>query len=298
MGNLSENSNYKFGRNYALAITGSFSRVLNVDPNLTIEFEVYRSTFNSANTAKVRIYNLSEAHRNEIQFNVIQAVSEYRSFLLRAGYGTNLPIIFAGNVSECYSVREGSNFITTVECLDGGFAFVNGFLNATYPGSNDAPTPYTTVMRDAINNSFPHVSVGAIGSFEGGLIRDNSYSQRTIDFLDELTGSGMFVDNQKAYCLKDNEVITGQVDKINAASGLLNTPFLQQTILTFDMIFEPGLLVSQLVTLESMTAQSFNGDYKIISLRHRGTISPAVSGEAITSVGLQSFREFIKVGLG
>lgn len=307
MANMNPAALPKFGRNYSLAIQTDLGLILEVNPNLTVEFDITRNTFGTPNAAKFRIYNLSETHRNSIRLNVTQRISDFRSFLFRAGYGTNLPVLFAGNVTECYSAREGNNFITTIECLDGGFAFITGFIETTVPGSTNLPTPYTSVMRDAINNWLPNVSVGAIGSFEGGLTKDNAYSQRTVDFLTELTGGGFFVDNQKAYCLKDNEVIPGQVATISPTSGLLGTPILQGTILTFDMILEPALIVGQQVTLQSITATNFNsnfrpspnanvnGPYKIVSLKHKGIISPVVCGEAITSVGMQSFSELFSV---
>jgi molybdate-binding protein len=54
------------------------------------------------------------------------------------------------------------------------------------------------------------------------------------------------------------------------------------------MIFEPRVICGQFVTLESSTDASFNGDYKITSVKHRGVISPVVSGDAITTLGLDN----------
>jgi len=51
------------------------------------------------------------------------------------------------------------------------------------------------------------------------------------------------------------------------------------------MIFEPRLIVGQLVSIESVTAPQYNKRYKVVSLRHQGMISDSVSGQAVTTVG-------------
>lgn len=206
----------------------------------------------------------------------------YQAVLLRAGYGTNLATIFTGNVSQAWSVREGVNFITQIECFDGGFAFVNGVPPQT-------PFPAGVGTRDvarAFISNLPHVEVGAIGNYEGTLSRGNSYSGNAVDILNrEILGGGFFIDNGKGNALKTNEyIITPTVPVINAKSGLLGTPVLEQTVVRFDMLFEPSLIVGQKIKLDSITGDgNFNGEYKITAVKHRGTISGAVAGSVITT---------------
>jgi hypothetical protein len=86
--------------------------------------------------------------------------------------------------------------------------------------------------------------------------------------------------------LRDNEVVLGSIAEISSASGLLGTPVLQETFLTFDILFEPRLFVGQKVRLNSITAANFNGEYKVVSVKHSGTISEAIGDDARTSVAL------------
>lgn len=270
----------KFGRNYILTVQTENGELLVIQPPFTVEFDVTRNTLSSANICSIRIYNLGQNNRNKIRFNKMDT-GDYRSVQLQAGYGTNLPIVFSGNITQAWSVREGNNFITSIECFDAGFAFANAQTNTPFPSG----TAQTTVIK-TLASSLPNVTLGAIGSFPGSLTRGASLSGNTIDLLRELTGGGFFIDNGKAYCLGDSEAIQGEMLLINSESGLLGTPVREQTLLNFDMMFEPRLTVGQKIQLDSSTGGNFNGFYKIISLKHRGTISAAVCGDAITTVGM------------
>lgn len=270
----------KLGRNYSLAIQTQDNQILLVDPPFTVEFDITRNILTSANVCQIRIYNLSANNRAQIRKDINDTVT-FKSVQLSAGYGDNLPVVFNGNITQAWSVREGVNFITTIESFDGGFAFANGQTNTSFP----ATTAQKSVV-ETLATSLPFVSLGAVGKIDGSLSRGNAYSGNTCDILRDITGGGFFIDNGKAYILNENECRDNEMLLINSQSGLLGTPLLERTILSFDMIFEPRLVVGQKIQLESSTGQNFNGFYKIISLKHRALISPTISGDAVTSVGM------------
>jgi hypothetical protein len=66
----------------------------------------------------------------------------------------------------------------------------------------------------------------------------------------------------------------------------LGKPYQEAGILHFSMLFEPRLKIAQAINLVSMTEPQLNGQYKVVSIKHQGTISDAVCGDAITTVGL------------
>lgn len=270
----------KLGRSYQLKVQTQEGSILTVAPPFTVEFDITRNILTSANVSSIRVFNLSQNHRNQIRKNV-NDYGDLRQITLTAGYGSNLPVVFTGNITQAWSVREGTNVITQIESYDGGFAFANGFTNQQFP----AGTPVSSIIT-SLAGSLPGVSVGAIGSYPGTISRANSYSGTTTDLLRELTGGGFFIDNGKVNCLGDSECLVGEIQLINSASGLLGTPVREQTILNFDMLFEPRLVIGQQIQLQSITEANFNGFYKVISIKHRGMISEAVCGDAITSVGL------------
>jgi hypothetical protein len=292
----------KFNRNYMLIVNFNDGSELILEPPFTIEFDINRQTLSSTNAGQIRMYNLSPVNRNKLRFDFSNygAPNNFNTLTLYAGYGDNLPIIFTGNINQAWSVREGVDFITTVQCYDGGLALVNGNIpeGAQFPSGIPVQTVYQTLM-----GYLPNVNFGAIGpSFifnsDGSLkltTRANSYSGNAVNVLSELSGNGFFIDNGKSYILGNNESIIGQVTLIDASSGLLNTPLREQSIVTFDMIFEPGVILGQYIQLFSLTypqlnssnnstTDNVNGFYKITAIKHKGMISPSVCGEAITSL--------------
>jgi hypothetical protein len=273
----------KFGRNYILNIQTINDTTLTIQLPFTVQFDITRNVLTSANVAQFRIYNLNANNRAQIRKN-INDFGDNRVVQILAGYGNNLSLMFEGNITQAWSAREGVDFITQIECFDGGFAFSNSMSNTTFPAQTEMTTVAETLIGDLSSSG---VKPGIIGSFPGQLSRGNAYSGNTCQLLQQITGGRFYIDNGKAYALSDNECIAGPVTTINAASGLLNTPIREQTIITFDMLFEPKMIVGQQITLDSVTADSnINGEYKVISLKHRGMISDAVCGDAITTVGL------------
>ena len=189
-------ANSKFGRNYELAIQNAGPLPLLVTLPFTIEIDITRHSLSSANTCNIKIYNLSALNRNNLLFNAYN-YGTFRLVQLKAGYGSSLTNIFTGNIFEAWSVREKVNFITNINCYDGGFAFVNGDININFL----AGTPRQTVI-ETIMNLVPNVTFGAAGLFSGVLMKDESYSGNPAQILYEMTGGAFFIDKGKSYVLK------------------------------------------------------------------------------------------------
>jgi len=268
----------KFGRNYELEVETPTGGLLTIRPPFSLQFDITRNALTSANICQLRIYNLNELNRSRIRFN-ISDYGTFRGVKLKAGYGKNLAEVFSGNISQAWSQREKTDFITTIECYDGGFAFVNGITSKQFGKG----TSQKDIIKD-LGSSMPGVSLGAVGDFEGVTKRSNSYDGPTMEILGGLTGGAAFIDNGKFHALLANEYI--ESDKtvvINADTGLLATPVLEQTIVRFSMIFEPSLAVGSRIKLESQTEKNFNGFYKTVAVKHRGIISDAVAGNLETT---------------
>lgn len=280
-------SNQKFGRNFLLTVTGQdFIQPLVLTTPFTIEFDCHRDTYASTNHAILRIFNLSKAHRSLLlkdqytYFPTIQVV-------FQAGYGSgpNYPIVFAGNVTRGYSVREGTNFVTTLELFDGGDAYQNATTSRAWPRN----TPLQQVYSDILSDLIPYgVSRGTVSTqLTGSIGKGMSLFGNTTEILRELSNNNFFIDNGKGNVLLANDAIGGNQVLINAQTGLLGTPLKEQQLLTLEMLFEPRLVIGSVVNLQSSTAAGiFNGLHKVLGFTHRGTISGAVSGNATTTLTL------------
>ncbi len=92
---------------------------------LHINFSVEKGNKESNNTATVKFWNLGSATIAEIKKK--NAVLE-----LRAGYGNNLPLILAGNISKAITEQENANMVTTIDVVDGLVATRDTYVSISY----------------------------------------------------------------------------------------------------------------------------------------------------------------------
>jgi hypothetical protein len=284
----------KFGRAYTLTLDSpAFAVPITIGLPFTIEFDILRNSYPSANDATIRIYGLSQYHRAQLVHD--QWLDQYNAeasaiyVQLQAGYGPGpiWPIVFKGNVTRGYSQREGNVYVTTLECRDGGLAWSNAYSTIQVPGGTSMQGVYEALINDLVPYG---VSMGAVSkAVAGGVVsKGQSFNGSTIDILRELSSGNFFIDNLAANVLGASDAVGGTLT-IDSSSGLLNTPIKEQQWLLFDMLFEPRLAVGSLVTINSITgAEVYNGQHKVASIHHKCIISAAVSGDAITHVGVEA----------
>lgn len=280
----------KYQRSYILTLDGqNFFAPLVLTTPFTLEFDIQRDNYASTNRATLRIYNLSQAHRTLItrdQYDYSFLNDIIITFQAGYGLGPQYPIVFKGQASRAYSVREGTDFVTTIEAYDGGTAF----QNATTERSWVRDTPMNQIYSDLISDLAPYgISKGAVSNIVGNLSKGMALNGNTVEILREISNSNFFIDNLNANVLLANDAIGGNQVTINAQSGLLGTPLKEQQLLIFDILFEPRLVIGSTVNIQSQTALSvYNGPHKVVAVHHKGTISSAVAGDAITTLTVES----------
>lgn len=252
---------------------------------LTVEFEISRKSFGSSQTGTFRLLNLSQETRNAIQKDYFQ-FTPLRAIQFRAGYqsesGGLLPLCFNGTVLTAYSYRRGVDFITEIEAYDGGWNMVNG--NAVALTQYASVTARNTLLQ--LSRLLPYqVGNAIIGNFPIVNKRGEVLFGNIWDLIQQKSNGLGFIDNGQVKVLNYREVIEGMLPVISSDTGLLGVPKRTTTTLEFDMIFEPRLLVGQIIKLESENPL-FNRPWKVLGFEHRGTISAAVAGDCLTSVTL------------
>lgn len=256
--------------------------VVTIEPPFSIEFEVARQTLQQVNNARIRVYNLSESNRRKL-YKDDWRLDIYKGVQLDAGYGDIKPTIFRGNVQHGWSVRQGDNFISNLECFDGGDASLNAVVNRAFSKG----TPNAQMIDEVIKSFGPYnVQPGVITQVTGALKRGNSVSGNSADIASVLSNNGFYIDLERAHIIKDEEYVVGAFQTVDSDAGLLGTPLLSKTRLTFPMIFEPRVIMSQLILLNSKTEKNFNGRWKVVGINHQGLISESVAEDAITSLTL------------
>lgn len=279
----------KFGRNYRLTIqsNGDDPSDIVIEYPLTVQFDITRGAMASLNSMNLVIYNLSETTRRQIfqdRFGYYDGVSgqlAYRRVILEAGYGQDLSIVFQGNLFEASSARQGSNILTFIDARDGGFDVATTKTFATYAKGTQIRDLLLTLM-----SQFQNLNQGEVGNIEGEFKRPVVIDGNTLAFMQLYSNNNTFIDLEKIHVLGDNEVIEGIVPLISDETGLLETPRRDDAYLTVTTLFEPRILMSQIIKLESTINPIYNGQYKVIGVKHSGIISGSVSGECKSTFGL------------
>lgn len=280
-----DNTVGKFQYNYYLKIeTNKRGEFLEVRPPLTIDFSIAKNTLASITNGTISIYNLNKYSRKSIQKDSYEYSKLGRTIELLGGYGNNLYSIFKGNILSAQSERQGTDFVTTVECYDGGYAKKQGYISKTFQKG----TPYLKVVESLVATlSDFGVTKGAIGEVLGETTRAISLEGYAYDLLIHYTGGNCFIADSKVYVLNNREFTGDYIPEINADTGILGTPVVEETKLKFSMIFEPRINAGQLIKVNSSTTSSekVNGEYKVTSVTHRGTFSDGVSSSVVTEIG-------------
>jgi hypothetical protein len=284
----------KFGRLYSMAIDG---RTLDAAGNsvvhyvkfpLTCRFQIIKSSTISLGTATFRIYNLTREVRSDIYKDAFELLI-YKRVTFAAGYaGEELPLIFRGNITMASSYREGPDWITEIQAIDGGWDIDNTVANLT------KPAPYTKAdVAHTIVNQMQHLTMGAVGDLDrsvpvparGITLNGNAWDLITRSVTPD--GGFAFINNEKVYIVNQWEYIQndGLITEINANTGIIGTPRLQSNLVKVRMIYEPRIDVQQAVHLTTSESR-MSGDYTVLRIVHQGTISGAVCDELITEATL------------
>lgn len=278
----------KFGRIYDLRVTTKGGKNIAVTLPFAVDIDITKSTQPTANCLQLRIYSLPKTIRDQLRFD-ISSISDRQELALRAGYKSlhknlnDLPLIFMGSIKYAYSEKVNNvDWVSIIECYDGGFSISNSRINDSFKRNEN----YRYCM-DKVFAKLEGVRKGRISkkliSEDEKILREQSVKAKVFDYLNENLGNKWFIDNQIVNVLDDDECLDGVFKVVSPETGLISTPRRSETFIDFDMIFEPRLLLGQLINLRSVTDPAFNGTYKLITIKHRGTISDVNASQLITS---------------
>ncbi len=282
-------------RFYRLEVQTPDGRVLTIEPPFSIKFSIKRGVYSSVNSGDFTIMNLDYNSRNQLYKDRF-AFTDYRQIKFyagygKAGYGKTPVLIFQGNVFNAYSVKEKTDWVTTLKCFDGMHAVQNGFMSQTIKGG----VPFRDLIQAAMGSftSIKSVKAGEVGDklVEGDTVAVGKPLDVLADELDVIP----YIDKETLYVVKDTEVIAGLVLTLGV-DDLLGTPLRSETTLIAKCIFNPGAEVGRKCKIASKES-NYNGEYKILGVEHVVEISGAKCGTAVTTLqlyyGASGFKEII-----
>lgn len=249
---------------------------------MTIRFNIDRSMYSGIANMTIDIYNLSTDHRNRIFKDFFYDIEKENPLFiaLSAGYSIKeLNTIYAGDVWNAYTRREGPDVITTIQAKTGLRNFAQTISLSVAAGSTAKD-----VVKQCMDK-MPCLTDNHQAIEEYTFSSPISLMGKPLAIIKQYNpNKNVFVDLNNVYILGEDEGIAGWVPLITESSGLLNAPERKTGTLVFNMIFEPRLEVGQVIELRSQLAPQFNGQYKIFGLKHNGIISDTKGGTATTTV--------------
>jgi len=250
----------QFNRDYFLVV--EYDNVsVEIRPPMRIVFDGYKSTGGGLNKLTVMIYNLKESTRLKLIKDPEQ--QKRINVTLQVGYKGQLRDVFKGQIYKASSSRSGADYITKLESLDGGFAFFNSKTTKTIKSKDNA---INQVLIDA------GLERGAI-SLPSQLTRPKVMVGNSIQLLDDFLEDGYswYIDNGKLNIINENgEALQGFIPVVSPETGLITTPSREMSIITFDTLINPSIVLGGLCQLISTVAPHINGKHKVYEIGFKG----------------------------
>lgn len=277
----------KFGRTYFVTVTdvaGLDKKTMTIGMPLTCKFSLNRNWGLVAGNGVIQLYNLNKDSRAFLRKDTTD-LNTFRLVSITAGHLNEQATLMEGYLQSGSSVRQGTDYITTLNISD----MTNAWRNATFSGSFKSNTFISTIIKNIAKSLEAYgIKTGTISrSINGKTKRGTSLTGKSVDLIDEITGGQFFVDNGVLNVLPDNEYIDGTILRVSNRYGLIGKPRREGQNVIITLLLEPRAYVGQQASvLIENDDDDFNGTYYVRSISHVGTISETIGETATTEIYL------------
>ncbi|HSS39038.1 MAG TPA: hypothetical protein VLT58_09740 [Polyangia bacterium] len=222
-------------------ITGKNGSGLQVE-GLRVEFTITKTIGRAPNTAKIKIYNLSQATEGQIK-------GEFDEVLLNAGYQGASLLIFRGNIRHADAYRDGVNRILELDCADGDKDFRKAIVNTTL-----AKGTTTAQVVDHVIQQFETTTRGTIILASKARPRGLVLCGMARDVLDRVAS-----EQDAHWSIQDGALHIVPVDKtlpseaivINSGTGMLGAPVRDDKGIKVRCLLNPRIKVNGKIWLDN-----------------------------------------------
>lgn len=182
---------------------------------LHISFSVERADTDSANTAKVSLWNLGPEHLAELNKDDCVVV-------LKAGYGNVMPLVFTGVVTFASTKLDGSDMLTEIELVDNRIELRDTYVSVGYDGVVNCKT----LIQDVADQMGVTVSFSYNAEFKD-IPNGFSYVGPAANALTkacDTSGLVWSINNGVLQVKKPKDTMSREVYELSAQTGLVNTP--------------------------------------------------------------------------
>lgn len=239
---------------------------------MKIEFDVSKGIESSQNTARISIWNLKEDHRNAVG-------KEWDNVMLEAGYmppegGSNVGIIFKGQMRDVEHKRDGPDIITTISCGDADRAFRRATISRTFPVG--------TPVEDVVEDIYEQLEAEGVNRGEWRFPEEMPPLRRPYSMcgsctreLDRLGRSkGFYWSSQnEALEIVPSDGFIGGVVLITPETGMVDTATITDNGVRVSALLNPEIRPNRRVRLESKVLEmnAEGGMYRVSQCSFRGS---------------------------
>lgn len=224
--------------------------------DLDMSFDILATRDSKPNTAKIMVYNLSEATRNLFS-------RETRGIEFWAGYGEDIGMIFRGSWDENTSIfkhyKGGPDWITEIETGDGLKEFQTTYFDRSY----SAGTSVTSIIGDIasamglpVANDWPGVDVLNSGAV---------YSGKAKDLLDDLSneyGFGWSIQHGVVEIVEDQDTLKSETTAVvlSTDTGLVGRPVVNKDGLEVNTLMLASVKPTRLIQVNPASVETKLGN--------------------------------------
>lgn len=254
-----------FGRKCVIAVdTKEFT-------GLRAQFEVTKTGGKEPNTLDLKIWNLSEASRSNMQ-------KKGAKVIVQAGYENQFSQVFSGNARTIDHVRQGPDWVTHIQCGDGEVAYSFARVSESFaPGVSVQSVASFLIGKLGLapGNSAAKLSAinGALTQFVHGYSCHGLASQELARLMASV-GLEFSIQDGAVQILGGSETTTDEFVVLGSSTGMVGSPEHgtpdkkgKPSSLKVKALLNPALKPGRKVRVQALQTK---GDFKVTKCVHKG----------------------------
>lgn len=234
---------------------------------LRMQFKVDKTSKPDPNTLDLTIYNLSADTRARL------AATKRPQVIVEAGY-QQTEQLFKGDARTVYSVRQGPDWLTKVQCGDGERAYQFGRTDESFAPGTKTDAVVKRLVSDmgvGVGNALKKLKdgdfSGAMSTFVNGFtVSGNSADQ--FDRIMKSSGLDWSIQDGELQVLKPGTATDESAVLLTPDTGLVGSPEVgEDGVVKFTSLLQPGMRPGRKVQLK---AAAMNGLFVLQRVTHQG----------------------------
>ena len=244
---------------------------------LKIEFDVKKTLDSNSNEATIRVWNLSDSSRSNIN-------EELADITVEAGYERegSRGIIFKGFTRDVVHERIGPDIVTTIEAGDGDKAARKSHASVTYPKGTDLRTMILDLQSKMTDVELGEIKLPDDLTIPARPISFMAPPRRAMDELGRSFGFYWSVQNGALEVIPTDGFLS-EVIEITPSTGMVGVPSITDSGILVQCLLNPSIRPNRQVYVQSETTGRIGADglYRVSSVGYTGN---NIDGEFICEI--------------